>query len=134
MKSLLLLIGAMGHFAPVLHQQQLCRPTFFLKSCTWVTCNNNKQTNEMQNICSFQIFSKSPLLYPKFVQIFPIEPKHIIDFRVQQASEIILMIVCKHFFPKRFSIKFCMCKSNGFYFFSSLGIIPKNRPKSKQEA
>ena len=83
---------------------------FFLKSCVWVTCNN-KQTNEMQNICNFQIFSKSPLLYPKFVQIFQIGPKHIIDF--QQASEI--MIVFKHFFPKRFSIKFCIWKSNRFF-------------------
>ena len=36
----------------------------------------------MQNICNFQIFSKSPLLYPKFVQIFQIGPKHIIDFQV----------------------------------------------------
>ena len=35
----------------------------------------------MQNICNFQIFSKSPLLYPKFVQIFQIRPKHIIDFQ-----------------------------------------------------
>ena len=53
----------------------------FLKSCKWVTCNNNKYTNEMQNICNFQIFSKSPLLYPKFVQIFQIGPKHTIDFQ-----------------------------------------------------
>ena len=109
-ESLLLLVGAMGHFTPISHQQQLCRQTFFLKSCMWVTCNN-KQTNEMQNICNFQIFSKSPLLYPKFVQIFQIGPKHIIDF--QQASEI--MIVFKHFFPKRFSIKFCIWKSSRFF-------------------
>ena len=35
----------------------------------------------MQNICNFQVFSKSPLLYPKFVQIFQIGPKHTIDFQ-----------------------------------------------------
>ena len=35
----------------------------------------------MQNIFNFQIFSKSPLLYPKFVQIFQIEPKRTIDFQ-----------------------------------------------------
>ena len=73
-----------------------------------------------------KIFSKSPLLYSKLVQIFQIGPKHIIDF---QASEI--MIVFKHFFPKRFTIKFCIWKSNWFFLFS-LGIIPKNGPNSKQ--
>ena len=35
----------------------------------------------MQNICNFQIFLKSPLLYPKFVQTFQIGPKHTIDFQ-----------------------------------------------------
>ena len=35
----------------------------------------------MQNICYFQIFLKSPLLYPKFVQTFQIGPKHTIDFQ-----------------------------------------------------
>ena len=86
---------------------------FFLKSCIWVTCNN-KQTNEMQNICNFQIFSKSPLLYPKFVQIFQIGPKHIIDFQGLASfwnNDCFKTI----FFSKRFSIKFFIWKSDRFF-------------------
>ena len=42
------------------------------------------------------------------------------------------MIVFKYFlFLKRFSIKFCIWESNRFFFYS-LGVTPKNCPKSKQ--
>ena len=66
----------------------------------------------MQNICNFQIFSKSPLLYPKFVQIFQIGPKHIIDF---QGLASFWNNDLNIFLSKRFSIKFCIWKSNRFF-------------------
>ena len=101
---------------------------FFFKSCMWVTCNN-KWTNEMQNICNFQIFSKSPLLYPKFVQIFQIGPKkHNINFQ-GLASFWNYDCFWNIFFFKTFSIKFCTWKSNRF--FSLHWASPLKMPQSQ---
>ena len=66
----------------------------------------------MQNICSFQIFSKCPLLYPKFVQIFQIGLKHTTNF---QGLANFWNNDCFWIFFKRFSIKFCIRKSNRFF-------------------
>ena len=51
-------------------------------------------------------------------------------FRVLQASGI--MIVFKHFFVQRFSIKVCSWKSNRFLFYC-LGVTPKNWPTVKKD-
>ena len=51
-------------------------------------------------------------------------------FRVLQASGI--MIVFKHFFVQRFSIKVCSWKSNRFLFYC-LGVTLKNWPTVKKD-
>ena len=89
-----------GPFVPILHQQQLCRHTFFLKFCIQGTYNN-KQTNEIQNICNFQIFFFYVRIHyctRNLFKCFKVGQNAPSLFRVQQACGI--MIVFKCFFQK----------------------------------
>ena len=110
MKSLLLLVGAIGHFTRISDQQQLCRQPFFFN----LACGLHVTSRQMK--CKMFVFFKffQRVLYcaPNLFKYFKLGQNTSI-FRVQQASEI--MTVFKHFFPKRFSIKFCILKSNRFF-------------------
>ena len=61
----------------------------------------------------FKSFQRVLYCIPNLFKYFKLGQNTSLIFRVQQASEI--MIVLKRFFPNRFSIKFCIRKSNRFY-------------------
>ena len=61
----------------------------------------------------FKYFQRVLYYTPHLFKYFRLGQSTSSIFRIQQASEII--IVFKHFFPKRFSIKFCIWKSNGVF-------------------
>ena len=79
----------------------------------------------------FKYFFNLRVLYctPNLFKYFKLDQNAPSIFRVQQASGI--MIVFKYFFFKRFSIKFCIWKSNRFFFYW-LGVTLKSGPKVKK--
>ena len=78
----------------------------------------------------FKSFQRVLYCTPNFFKYFKLDRNTPSIFRVQQASE--KTIAFRYFYFNRFSIKLYIWKSNRF-FFSSLGITPKNGPKSEQE-
>ena len=128
----MLLVGANGPFYPNFAPAAAVQVRiFFWKFFMQGTYNNDKQMKCKTYGISKSFFFNLRVFYctPNLFKFFKLGQNAPSICRVQQASGI--MIVFKYFFFKRFSIKFCIWKSNRFFFYW-LDITHKNGPKVKK--
>ena len=113
MKTCCCWLGQWGHFTPISHQQQLCRQTFFFGN---LACG-------LHVIISRQMKCKTFLFFKSFKESFTVPQicSNISNWakthnRFSGSSKLLRWWFFKNiFFSKRFSITFCIWKSNRFF-------------------